>query len=70
MAKWQRVQFRRAKSGKYQDKLEEGIAFIRSGFDVSDIEFIIDAKGDKVPEIWNYWLRQGPAAYIDTDYEG
>ena len=50
---------------------ETGIAVLNIGFDCSDVKFIIDNDGKKVPKtLWNYRLISRPMSYLDTDYEG
>lgn len=52
---------------KEKSKLELGVAIVKE-YGLCDIDFILDLKGNKVPEIWNYWLLYGPASMIDTEY--
>lgn len=49
------------------EQVEIGIAKL-TAFDTYDAEFIIDAEGKKVDEVWSYQLIMKPLSYIDTSY--
>jgi len=41
-----------------------GIAKMQSGFGCCDVDFIISADGNKVEDIYDYSLCEGPLCYI------
>lgn len=48
-----------------------GIAWIRTAFNVSDVEFIVDrVTGEKLESVYDYDLICGPLSFIDCDYRG
>lgn len=47
----------------------DGLAIMKTSFDLYDVECIIDLQTRAVLEnIWTYTLIQSPMAYIDTEY--
>jgi len=52
-----------------KEKAEEGIAFLDI-FNFYRINFIIDSKGEKLPDApFTYTLLSGPMCHIDSDSE-
>lgn len=70
---------RRRRTVKYQacvyttsrvSEARSGLARVKE-FDLSDVEWIIDAEtGRRINDCWNYRLKSGPMAYLQTEELG
>lgn len=60
--KLQAVRFKR----KMFDEFEPGVAVLNGGYDISDVDYIIDTEGKKVKKIHDYRLQSGPMCYMEV----